>query len=73
MIITVKAIPNAPKTELRGVMADGTLKIAVAAQREKGKANAELIRFLAGHFHVSRDRIIIKSGLTTNRKIIYVS
>ena len=54
-------------------MVDGTLKIAIAAAPEKGKANAELIRFLASYFHSPKDRVIIKRGLTTNKKIIYVS
>lgn len=72
MMITVKVIASAKRTELRGTMADGTLKIAVAAPREKGKANKELIRFLAQHFHISKERIIIKSGLTSNKKTIYV-
>ena len=73
LVVKIKVITNAQKTELRGMMADGTWKVAVAAAPEKGKANAELIRFLSSHFHLSRDRVIIKSGLTTNRKIIYVS
>ncbi len=73
MHITVKVIPNAPRSAVRGTMADGTLKIAIAAPPEKGKANAELIRFLAGHFHIAKERIIIKRGLTSNKKIIYVS
>ncbi len=72
MLITVKVITNAPVSELRGTMADGVLKIAIAAVPEKGKANAELIRFLASHFHCAKNRIIIKRGLTSNKKLIYV-
>lgn len=72
VVIAVKVITNAPVSELRGTMADGALKIAVAAAPEKGKANAELIRFLASHFHCAKNRIIIKKGLTSNKKIIYV-
>ncbi|MDO8581682.1 MAG: DUF167 domain-containing protein [bacterium] len=72
LVIAVKVIPGAAKTELRAPMADGTLKIAVAAPPEKGKANAALIKFLSAHFQVSKERIIIKRGLTSNKKIIYV-
>jgi len=43
--IRVKVIPNSAKTEIKGEMADGTLKIAVAAPPEKGKANATLLGF----------------------------
>lgn len=72
MLLRIKVIPNAPRTELRSTMADGTFKIAVAAVPEKGKANAELIRFLAGHFRVSKECIIMKRGLSSTKKIIYV-
>ena len=72
MIITVKVIPHAPKTEFRGTMADGAMKIAVAATPEKGKANAELIRFLAEYFLCAKECVSIKSGLTSNKKIIKI-
>ena len=42
----VKVIPGAIKTELKGEMADETLKIALAAAPEKGEANKELINYL---------------------------
>lgn len=73
LVVRMKVIPNAPRTELRGMMDDGTMRIAVAAHPHKGKANKELVRFLAEYFHIPKECIIIKSGLTTNRKIIYVS
>ena len=34
--LRIKVIPGAPKTEIKGEMADGTLKITVAAPPEKG-------------------------------------
>lgn len=72
MNLVVKVIPNARTTELRGTMADGTLKIAVAAPPEKGKANTELIRFLAKHFHVSKDRVMITRGHTSHKKRLLI-
>jgi len=72
MRVMVKVISNAPRTELRTTMADGTLKIAVAAIPEKGKANEELIRFLSKHFHVPKDCVTIERGLTSNKKIINI-
>jgi uncharacterized protein len=68
MTFRVKVIPRSSKTEIVGTMADGTLKIKIAAPPEKGKANAELIRFLASHYGV--DRVAIISGHTAALKII---
>ena len=68
MILRVKVIPRSAKTEIVATMADGTVKIKIAALPEKGKANAELIRFLAEHYGVQRVEII--SGQTASLKIV---
>jgi uncharacterized protein (TIGR00251 family) len=68
MTLRVKVIPRSAKTEIAGEMADGTLKIRIAAPPEKGKANEELIRFLSAHFGVKKVEII--SGHTAALKII---
>ena len=68
MTLRVKVIPRSAKTEIVGEMADGTLKIKIAAPPEKGKANDELVRFLAAHFGVKRVEII--SGHTAALKIV---
>src|SRR5690349_1342383 len=62
MILKVKVIPKSAKTEIVGKMSDGTVKIRVAAVPERGKANAELIGFLAKHYGVSREKISILTG-----------
>jgi uncharacterized protein (TIGR00251 family) len=68
MTLRVKVIPRSAKTEIAGEMADGTLKIRIAAPPEKGKANEELVRFLVAHFGVKKVEII--SGHTATLKII---
>lgn len=68
MTLRVKVIPRSAKTEIVGTMADGTLKIRIAAPPEKGKANGELIRFLALHYKVKNVEII--SGHTAALKIV---
>ena len=68
MTLRVKVIPRGAKTEIVGTMADGTLKIKIAAPPEKGKANQELVRFLAAHYGV-RDVEII-SGHTAALKMV---
>jgi uncharacterized protein (TIGR00251 family) len=68
MTLRVKVIPRNAKTEIVGTMADGTLKINIAAPPEKGKANEELIRFLAAHYGMKTVEII--SGHTAALKMI---
>jgi len=68
MTLRVKVIPRSAKTEIAGTMADGTLKIKIAAPPEKGKANEELVRFLAAHFGTKKVEII--SGHTAALKMV---
>ena len=68
--LRVKVIPKSPRTEITDEMADGTLKIRVAAPPEKGKANTELIKFLSKHFSIPKDQISIISGKSDPLKLI---
>ena len=72
MTIRVKVIPRSAKTEMAGQMADGTLKIRIAAPPEKGKANDALCIFLARHFGVARDAVTIVSGHSAALKLVRV-
>lgn len=64
---TFKGIPNASKTEIVGTMGDGTIKIRIAAQAEKGKANAELIRFFKKEYGLVA---IIVGGESDRKKLV---
>ena len=55
---------------MAGAMADGTLKIRVAAPPERGQANAELVRFLAGYYGVAAESVSILSGHAAARKLV---
>ena len=68
MTVRVKVVPRSAKTEIVGTMADGTLKVRIAAPPEKGKANEELIRFLAAHYGASGVEIV--SGHTAALKLV---
>ena len=70
--LTIKVIPNAPRTEIVGIMADGVLKIKVSAPPQKGKANQELIKFLEELFGVKRGNVIFVTGETARLKKIRV-
>ena len=69
----VKVIPGAPKTEIREEMADGTIKVALAAQPEKGEANQVLINYVAKALGVRKYQVKIISGLTERNKLLKVS
>jgi len=45
--LRIKVTTKQPKTEYINTLDDGTIKIRLKAVPEKGKANEELIRFLA--------------------------
>ena len=69
----VRAIPGATKTEVSEILEDESVKIKIAAVPEKGKANAELIKFLAKQFSVSKSAIEIVSGATARMKLIAIT
>jgi uncharacterized protein (TIGR00251 family) len=62
--------PKASRTAFSGI--HGTsIKIAVAAPPEDGKANAELCKFLSKKLGISKSSVQIKSGHASRRKIIF--
>ena len=70
MVLQVKVIPRAQRSEVVGPMADGTLKVKVAAVPEDGKANEELCRTLAAYFNVPRSSVEVVAGQTNTRKMV---
>jgi len=70
--LPVKVIPKSPRNQVVGLMADGSLKVKVAAPPERGKANAELCAYLAKQFGVPKSRVTIESGHTSHRKRVLI-
>jgi len=70
LALSIRVIPKSQRTQWAGEMADGALKVRLAAVPEKGKANEELIRFLAGEFGLRRVQVEIVSGETNPHKQI---
>ena len=66
--LTIKAIQNAPRTEIVGLMENGVVRIKVHSIPEKGKANQELIRFLAEAFEIKKEDVILTSGAASRLK-----
>jgi uncharacterized protein (TIGR00251 family) len=59
--------------------ADGRLEVtgdeitvSIKSQPERGKANRELVKRLAGHFGVSEQNVRILSGLASRKKMVEV-
>ena len=70
LTLQIRVIPRSPATAWAGLMADGSVKLKIAAVPEKGKANEELVRFLAREFHVARDHIEIVAGASSHSKLV---
>jgi uncharacterized protein len=71
VILSVKVIPQAPKTCVVG-NEGGTLKIKLTAPPVDGKANEALVVFLAEQLEVPKKNISIRSGHGSRRKLVQV-
>lgn len=61
--------PQAKKSELIGIL-NNRLKIAIAATPVEGKANKELIRFMAKLLNLKKQEVIIVNGELNALKLI---
>lgn len=73
VILELRVQPCARRTEWGERMADGTRKIRIAAPPEKGKANEELIRFVAAEYGVARDAVEIRAGASARTKLVRIA
>lgn len=72
MLVTIHAQPNAKRNEIVSQLDEATLKVKVAAPAIEGKANAELLNFLAGCLHIRPSVLALVRGATTRLKQIEV-
>jgi uncharacterized protein len=70
--LTVRVAPKASRSRVVG-LADGALKVAVAAPPEDGKANAALIDTLAEALGVPRRDVVLAAGAASRRKLVDVA
>jgi uncharacterized protein (TIGR00251 family) len=73
LTISLRVQPGSRKSKIVGVMADGKLKVAVAAPPADNRANEALIKFLAELFSVKNSQVSIKNGLSSRSKLIKIS
>lgn len=70
-LLSIKVVPGASRTRIAGEWGVA-LKVQVAAAPEKGKANKELLHFLAKILGVPKTDLKITKGQTHARKEIWV-
>lgn len=72
MRLTVKVKPNANKNEIKRWFDDKTCKISVTAPPQDGKANKELLGFLAKLLDIPKSSITIIHGANSKTKLIEI-
>lgn len=72
LILQINVKPNSNKNEIKNILSNQVLKINIKAKPENGKANEELIKFLAGIFKVDKSKIRIIKGKTSKNKLIKI-
>ena len=68
----VKVVAGSSRSRITGLLGE-VLKVTVAREARKGKANAELIRILSKRLSRSRSEITIEAGLRDAKKIVHVA
>jgi uncharacterized protein (TIGR00251 family) len=71
VVLTLHVQPSAKRSEFAGAHGDA-LKLKLAAPPVEGKANAELIRFIALQFGVPRRNVELVRGETSRAKTVRV-
>ena len=69
--LAIKAVPNAPRSEVIGWLGDA-LKVKVHAPPVEGRANEVLREFLADRLGVPRRAVTVLRGDTSRQKLIRI-
>jgi uncharacterized protein len=69
--LELKIIPNAPRNEIVGWLGTA-LKVKVHAPALEGRANDELLDFLAQQLHVPRRSLTLLRGEKSGRKVVRI-
>jgi uncharacterized protein (TIGR00251 family) len=71
VVVSVRVVPRASKSTVQGVLGEA-LKIRLAAPPVEGKANTELIRFLAEALKIHAGNIHLLAGATDRNKRVLI-
>lgn len=69
--LSIKAIPNAPRSEVVGWLGDA-LKVKIKAPPVEGRANEALCEFLADTLGVPRRGVRVLRGDTSRLKVVRI-
>jgi uncharacterized protein YggU (UPF0235/DUF167 family) len=69
--IRITAVPGASRTGLADIRPD-SLRVRLAAAPEKGKANDELIDWLADQLGIRKSALSLETGATSRKKTVIV-
>ena len=72
VIITVRVVPRASRSEIAGEM-DGAVKVRITSPPVDGAANAELIKLFAKTLGVSKSQVEIISGQASKTKLVQIT
>jgi uncharacterized protein len=72
-LLRVRVQPRAPRSEIVGWRADGTLSVRVAAPPVEGQANVALAALLAGALAVRRTAVTIERGTRGRDKLVRIT
>jgi hypothetical protein len=70
--LVVRITPRAKRNEIFAIMEDGTVKIHLTAPPVEGKANSELLKFLAKVLDVSIHQVEIVAGAGSRDKLVSI-
>lgn len=76
VLLMLHVQPGAKRTEVAGIHGEGAearLKVRLAAPPVDGKANAELVRFLAAAFAVALRAVTLVRGEASRQKTVKVT
>jgi hypothetical protein len=76
VVLMLHVQPGAKRSEVAGIHGEGVaarLKIRLAAPPVEGKANAELLRFLAAAFGVPQRAVLLLRGDSSRQKTVQIT
>jgi uncharacterized protein len=72
-LLRVRVQPRAPRSEIVGWRADGTLSVRVAAPPVDGQANAALAALLAGALDLPPSAVTVAHGAHARDKLVRIA
>ena len=72
LLLSVKVRPGAGKNSLLGPL-NGELVVKIKAPPQKGKANTELVSFLAKALGITKSAVRIVSGPASRHKVLWLN